>query len=259
MGTWKIGYAEGLSAVASEAAGKALYDGWSVEALTLSTATTTTRLGGKVTAIAETRLTDTGNFTIDQFNGGFLKVMSGTAKGEVYKITDGTANYIDVTDSTGSAATMVTDGISVNDYYEVVTGSTTFEFPANRNPVRRDMKIVNKGIYKRFPLYSDQGGFAASLGREPEDFVILGYLTSEADLAELTILSNLKMDFASYDGSYTAHELAPLILEMGTNDADSQYLVHLMDIKKIRDGKRAGLIEIMMHFQQLGLPSYRGF
>jgi len=251
-----LGYPQGLDAVASEGAGKALYNPWSVEALTLSTKTTTERFGGKVTAIAETILTDTGSFTANQFTGGFVKILSGTAVGITYKVTATATDTLTVVDMDGSVATMVTDGVAINDYYEVVTGSTLFTFPAERNPVRKDIKIVPIGKYKRFKLY--EGGINLSQGRRPDDLVILGYLTSNADLMELLILLNLKMDYAGYDGTYTQHDLAPLVLEMGTADADHQWLVHHLDVKYIGAGKKGSIIEVMMHFQQTGIISYRG-
>jgi len=256
LAQWKLGYPNGLDVVANEAAGKALYAPWSVSALTRSTKTTTERFGGKVTGIAETILTDTGSFTTDQFNGGFVKILSGSAAGNAYKVTDTATNTLTVEDMDGTAATMSTDGVSVDDYYEVVTGSTLFIFPAQRNPVRKDIKIVPRGKYKRFALY--EGGINISMGRQPDDLVILGYLTSAADLTELLILLNLKMDYSGYDGTYTQDDLAPLVLEMGTADADHQYLVHHLDVKYIGAGKKGSIIEVMMHFQQTGIISYRG-
>ena len=256
MASWKLGYPNGLDSVANEAAGIALYNAWSVSALTLSTKTTTERFGGQSTAIAETILTDAGSFTTNQFTGGFVKILSGTAKGNAYKVTATATDTLTVKDMDGSAATMVTDGVAVNDYYEVVTGSTLFTFPAQRNPVRKDIKIVPRGKYKRFALY--EGGINISMGRQPDDLVILGYLTSVADLTELLILLNLKIDYASFDGTYTQDNLAPLILEMGTHDADHQYLVHHLDVKYIGAGKKGSIIEVMMHFQQTGIISYRG-
>jgi len=238
LSNWRLGYPNGLDAVANEAAGKALYAPWSVTALTLSTKTTTERFGGKVTGIAETIITDTGSFTTDQFNGGFVKILSGTALGNAYKVTDTATDTITVEDMDG------------------ITGSTLFTFPAQRNPVRKDIKIVPRGKYKRFALY--EGGINISMGRQPDDLVILGYLTSVADLTELLILLNLKMDYSGYDGTYTQDDLAPLVLEMGTADADHQYLVHHLDVKYIGAGKKGSIIEVMMHFQQTGIISYRG-
>lgn len=257
MSSWKIGYPNGLDSVASVSIGKALYDPFSVSAITLSSKLTTERGSGQVTGIAETILTDTGNFTTDQFNGGFLKMLSGSAKGKAYKVTDTTTNTLVVKDMDGSAATMSSDGVGANDYYEVVTGSTTFVFPAQRNPVRKDIKIVNTGNYERYPYY--EGGIAISYGRAADDIVILGYLTSEADFKSLFILLGLKMTYGGYDGVYTPVDQAPLVLETGTADADHQFLVYCKDVKKIRDGKKGSIIEVMMHFEQISLISYRGF
>jgi len=251
-----LGYPANLDLVASEAAGRLLYAPWSVEAITLDS-DTPERFGGKVTGIAETILSDTGSFTTDQYNGGFIKILSGTAKGKAYKVTDGTVDTLTVKDMDGTAATMVTDGVAINDYYEVVSGSTTFTFPSQRNPVRKDYKRINVGTYQRFPFY--EGGIAIALGNDPDDFVILGYLTSIADFRELQILLNSKIDYEGYDASYTANEQAPMILEQGTASADNQFLVYVKDYKKIKSGKTASIIEVMIHFEQISVPSYRGF
>lgn len=256
MAAWKLGFPSGLDAVANEAAGRALYAPWSVEAITLDS-DTPERFGGKVTGIAETVLTDSGSFTTDQYNGGFIKILSGSAKGKAYKVTDGTVDTLTVKDMDGTAATMVTNGVAINDFYEVVSGSTTYTFPAQRNPTRKDYKRINTGTYQRFPFY--EGGIAISLGNQPDDFVVLGYLTSISDFRELQIILNSKIDYEGYDASYTANEQAPLILEQGTADADNQFLVYVKDYKKIKSGKKASIIEVMIHFEQLTMPSYRGF
>jgi len=257
MGSWKLGYANNLDSVANEEAGIALYDPWSVEAITLSTNTDIERLGGKVVSVSGQTLTDTGNFTTDQFNGGFCKILSGTAKGIVYKITDTTTDTIVLEDDAGAAATLATDGVATDDYYEVVTGSPTFVFPEDRNPSREDIKRTSKGIYQRFAFYD--GGLAISEGSEPDDMVVFATVTSEASLAQLKILAGLKIDYEGFDGTYSTGDLAPLILETGTHDADHQFLVHINDVKRVRDGGRgSGLIDVTIHMTQINLVSYRG-
>jgi hypothetical protein len=251
MGSWKIGYANGLDSVANEAAGKALYDPWCVNVITLSTKSTK-RAAGQVTGIAETILTDTGNFVLNAYAGGFIKMRSGSAQGNVYKVDSNTVNAL--TCETGT--TMVTDGVAINDYYEVISGSTTFTFPAERNPIRKDYKRIVKGTYMRFPYYD--GGIAISLGCEPDDFVVMAFLTSESQFKDLGMLLNNKIDYAGYDANYTIDECAPLILEEGTHDATHQYLVYFKDYKIVKDGKFGGYIEIMLHFEAIGMSSYRG-
>lgn len=251
MSSWAIGYVSNLDSVASETAGKALYDPWSISAITLSTKTTK-RVGGRVTGISQTILTDTGAFTSSSFNGGFLKMRSGDAQGNVYKVTSNTTSTL----TCEAGTTMISDGVSTNDYFEVISGSTTFTFPSERNPIRKDYKRMMKGTYMRFPYYD--GGIAISLGNEPDDFVIMAFLASMDQFSELGMLLNNKIDYAGYDANHTSDEAAPLILEEGTHDAASQYLVYAKDYKIVKDGKMGGYIEVMIHFEAIGMTSYRG-
>lgn len=251
MGQWKIGYVSGLDETATEDTGKALYDAWSVSALTLSTKSIS-RVGGQVTGISETVLTDTDAFVSSAYAGGFLKILSGTAKGTVYKVVSNTTAAL--TCVTGT--TMTTDGVSTSDYFEVISGAATFEFPTQRNPTRKDYKRMTKGEYIRFP-YND-GGIAISLGNEADDFVVMAFLLNETEFSTLAMLINQKMDYAGYDANYTGDEVAPLILEEGTHDAAHQYLVYARDYKMVKDGKMGGFIEVMLHFEAIGLASYRG-
>lgn len=251
MSSWKLGYVSGLDSVGSEDAGKALYDPWSISTLTLSSKTTR-RTGGRVTGISQTTLTDTGAFVSSAFNGGFVKIRSGTAKGEVYKVTSNTSNTL----TCKAGTTMVTDGVSVNDYFEVVSGATTFTFPTERNPTRKDYKRIMKGVYSRFPYYT--GGISISLGNEPDDFVIMAFFQDMDQFSELGILLNNKVGFDGEDATYSGNEIAPMILEEGTHSADSQYLVYAKDYKIVKDGKMGGYIEIMIHFEETVMASYRG-
>ncbi len=253
MAEWKLGYPNGLDSVANEAAGKALYNAWSVSVLALSTKTMVHRIGGSATGITDTSITDTGNFVSGRYNGGFAKILSGDAKGEVYKVISNTTNTLTL--KAGSEA--VSDGVSIGDYFEVVTGSTTFVFES-RNPHNEDIKTEPELMIKRYPLYD--GGLAIARGRKPEDLVVQAILNSEAELKMLQIMANLKMDYSGNDGTFTTAELAPLILETGTHDEDHQFLVHILSIKRVRSGARgSGIIEVQIHLQQCGLMSYRGY
>lgn len=250
MGQWQIGYPEGLDVVGSWAAGEALYAPWSIEAITFDT-TTPERFGGKVTAIAETILTDTGSFTANQFDGGFIKITSGTAKGYVYKVTLTAANTL-----TCNGVTMVSDGVSVNDYYEVITGSSSFTFPGTRSPSRLDYQRTFLGSNERLPYYD--GGIDIPIGMEPDDFSIMVFLT-KAQFTPLEILLNTHLSYDATEAQYNSTDKAPLILETGTHDAPNQFLVNCRDYKIVKDGNfGASRIEVRIHFSYTGLGSYRG-
>lgn len=251
MEAWVIGYPDGLDAVANEDAGIALYDPWSIAAISFDSKTPS-RIGGIVTSISELVLTDTGNFVSGAYAGGWIKMRSGTKKGEVYKVVSNDVNAL--TCETGT--TMDTDDVNIGDYYEVISGSTSFTFPAQRNPIRKDMKLMTKGVVDRFPYY--EGGIDIPLGREADDIVVMAFLTGEAQFKALMMLLNQKMDYSGYDGNFTSDEAAPLIIQMGTDDADSQYLVSFSDHKIVKDGGKGGNIDVMLHFRAINMPSYRG-
>jgi len=251
MAAWKIGYPSGLDVVANENAGKALYDKWSISPITLSSKTPVVT-GGQPTTVGTTILTDTGQFTGLNLSGGFLKIRSGTRKGNVYKVVSNTSDAL----TCKAGTTLSADGITTSDWYEVVSGSTTFTFPAQRNPTRKDFKRIVKGYTERFPYY--EGGIDVPLGFEADDLVIMAFLPNDAAFEALTILLNQKMDYAGYDGNYTSDEAAPLILQTGTADAAHQHLVSFSDHKIVRDGGKGGYIDVMIHFRAINMPSYRG-
>lgn len=254
MGAWIIGYPDGLDAVANEAAGIALYDKWSLSAITID-AKTSAVTGGQVTARTETTLTDTGQFIGLTLTGGWIKMRNGTMKGEVYKIHPSTPNTDNIiTCEVGT--TLISDGVAVGDWYEVITGSASFTFPTQRNPTRKDIKRTLKGVTDRFPYY--EGGMDIPLGYEADDFVVMAFLENETQFKTLGMLLSQKMDYSSYDGNFTSDEAAPLILQTGTADADHQFLVSTSDYKVVKDGNRGGYIEVMFHCRSIVMPSYRG-
>ena len=256
MGAWIIGYPDGLDAVANEAAGIALYDKWSLSAITLD-AKTSAVTGGQITGITDTELTDTGQFVVGAYTGGWIKMRSGVNKGEVYKCHVSIPNTADIlyciagTDMYESG-----NGVAVGDWYEVITGSASFTFPTQRNPTRKDIKRTLKGVTDRFPYY--EGGIDIPLGYEADDFVVMAFLENEAQFKTLGMLLSQKMDYSSYDGNFTSDEAAPLILQTGTADADHQFLVSTSDYKVVKDGNRGGYIEVMFHCRSIVMPSYRG-
>lgn len=248
MGQWKIGYPNGLDSVANENAGIALYDKWGILPITLSSKTTVVK-GGQVSSVTSNSLgVSSSIFTINEFAGGFIKMRSGSKKGTVFKVVSNTTTTLTISGSM--------TGVSTNDYFEVITGSTTFTFPVDRNPIRRDYKWITKAASARFPYY--EGGYHLPMGRELDDFVIQAFLTSESQVRELMALLNLKISYSGGDAIYDSQFAAPLILEEGENSAHRQYLVYCTDAKEIRDATKAGIREIMMHFEAVDIPSYRG-
>lgn len=279
MGQWKLGYVNSLDGAVDYDAGKALYDSFGVIKLTLDT-TKMCRAVGQVAGdpstvtmtcdniinypnVADTTFTNSviaDAFELDEFNGGFIRFLSGTCENNVYIITDTVVTPKNLVSSTDLYAA----GVRNNDYFEVVTGSCTFDFPSGRNPIRRDFKRIFKGTSLRFPFY--EGGLVMPIGYEADDMVIMTYLTDERDADRLELMLNHLLDFKGEDGIYSvggsgdnSEGLAPLILETGTNDIRNQYLVYISDYKIVKDAKRSDdFWEVLIHLQNYSRPLYRG-
>ena len=277
MGQWKIGYPGELHNAASYDAGKLLYNRFGVLPISLST-NTMCRAVGQINSVGDpggsvltckniTNYPNIANtifsgaptvFEIDEFNNGYVRFLSGVCENKVYKVDDTTATELD-TDTD-----LVTAGVLPDDYFEVVSGSITFEFPSKRNPTRRDFKRTFKGSSFRFPFY--EGGIVIPIGYEPDDFVIMTYLTDERDADRLEIICSHLLDYKGFDGMYStggasdnSDGLAPMVLETGSNDIKNQYLVYINDYKIVKDSKRSDdFWEVMIHFMNYSRPSYRG-
>ena len=276
MGTWKLGYPSGLDAAADYDAGKALYDPFGAIAITLDStpmcravgqvngAPTTTLIANNIINypnVANTTFADAvtaAAFEVDEFNSGFVRFLSGTCKNNVYKITDTTTSNL------VSATNFGTAGVVDDDYFEIVTGGATFEFPSGRNPIRRDFKKVYKSSSQRFPFY--EGGLSVPLGWEGDDFVLMAYLTDARDWDRLQVFLAHKLDYKGFDAMYStggtganSEGIAPLVIETGSNDIQNQYLGSAEDFKIVKDAKRSDdFAEIMLHFVNYWRSPYRG-
>lgn len=285
MAQWKLGYPSGLESAASESAGRELYDRFSVLPITLDT-TLMVRGVGQVNTDPPDNTTGVltcdnihvypstddvdfpGNtvFAASEFNNGFVRFLSGTAGG--YPNDD--ENKAFKVDATASATLTCTGdnlyaaGIRDGDYFEVLTGSPTFTFPSGRNPIRRDFKkVVALGPSMRMPMYGK--GLLLPLGYEPDDFVIMAYLTSSKDVDRFeTMLSHI-VSYQGFDYSY-AYSLgdadyggAPMILETGSNDVRNQFMVAVSDYKVVKSAQRSDdFWEVMIHFLGFWKTTHRG-
>lgn len=115
----------------------------------------------------------------------------------------------------------------------------------------------------RIPIYNK--GLLLPLGYNPDDFVVMAYLTSSKGVDRLeTILSHI-VTYQGFDYAY-AYSLgdadrgaAPMILETGTNDVRNQFLVAVSDYKVVKDAKRSDdFWEIMIHFVGYWKTTHRG-
>ena len=279
MGIYKLGYLKDLdnsSIIVNWDAGKAEYDKFGGVALDLDS-TKMCRAIGKVNNVSGTSITcisiinypNVAGTTFEQsiidiefenseFKYGFIKLLSGSCRNNVYKITDNT------TDTLTSSSNFGSEGVTTGDYFEVVSGSSTFEFPTNRNPNNQVFKrgVVNKA--RRFPF--TQGGLTIFEGYQPDDFVMKAYLTTRNDIDRLELMLNHMLDYVGFDGSYAydtvpgaADGFAPMILETGNHTIENQYLVYMNDYKIIRDSKyNDNFTEILIHFLNYSRVIYRG-
>ena len=281
MGIYKLGYLKDLdnsSVISDHDAGKAEYDKFGGVVLDLDSSLMCRAVGrvngysfnnyitsdqiinypniaGTTFAQAESD----GAFENDEFNNGFIRFLTGTARNNVYKILDTYADgrlYID--------GNYNTDGVVYYDYFEVVSGASTFEFPTNRNPNNQVFKrgVVNKAV--RLPF--TQGGLTIFEGYQPDDFTLMSYLTTRNDADRLELMLNHRLDYMGFDGHYAydtvpgaGDGIAPMIFETGDHTIENQYLVYMNDYKIIRDSKyNDDFTEILIHFLNYSKVIYRG-
>ena len=269
MGQWKIGYISGLSDKTTYEDGMEAYHPFGAKALTLDTTKMCRGTGSVLTPYTNSiectdivnypniaNTTATTYFEVDEFNKGFIRILSGSKKNYVYKIIDTESIYLYFDNAAG--------GIAVGDKFEVVTGACTFEFPTERNPTRRDFKrlIMNKAV--RYPYYG--GGIVIPTGWQPDDYVIKSELTDTRDADRLEIMLNHILDYKGFDGLYSIgklnnnpHGFAPMIIETGQNYAQYQHLANIVDYSIRRDAKKSDdFYDVSIHLVGYNAPIYRG-
>jgi len=291
MGNWKLGYPAGLDEVSCENDGRNLYNSYGVMPIDLSEKEMCRAVGqvdGDPTYSSSTENTtiycknllvypsedDTdppGNtdFADSEFNNGFIRFLSGTPGGYPDN-TENKAFKIEDTVNTGSNNQLIIDGditdegVADGDYFEVLTGASTYTFPSHRNPIRRDFKrIVNLGKSLRFPIYDK--GLLIPQGYEADDFVVMSYFTSEKEIDRLQVMLSHTLNYKGFDYIYS-YELgdidygaAPMILETGSHNIRNQYLVAVSDWKVVKDAKRSdNFWEVMIHFVSYWKTTHRG-
>lgn len=253
MSEWKIGYPDGLAGVANEDAGKALYDGWSIVPLTISTKLPQHHVYS-ANSVADNNLTGVGaSHTAQDVVGGLVRVNSGVGNGFMYAIESNTATAFYSTGITPYRPSS-DGGVLAGDVFEVVTGEAGFAF--SRNPKRHDFKMVLEHKSKRMPYATK--GFQFPLGRKMDHFSIEATFINRDELNDLMVLLNNPV---GYDGVHTllSHNLtAPLILEQGTHDADHQYLVNYQGFEVVRQASQGKGITLSLQFETVNTPSFRG-
>ena len=257
MNEFKIGYVNGLDTQSTYEDGKALY---ASTPFTLDNKQMC-RAVGKIASVSSTHLTcvniinypnetDTdfqnapNNFSTNEFQYGFIRMLSGSCKNKVYKISSNSTSIL----ITG--VDVQSEGVSSNDYFEVVTGSSMYTF--RRNPLNQRFTKKIRGSMQRLPFY--EGSIVIPTGYERDDITVLTYLTSEKDIDRFELMLNHVLDYVGFDSLYStgisgenSYGSAPMILQDGNN---IQYLFFLNDYKIVRDGKQGNIVwEIMIHGQ----------
>lgn len=269
MGQWKIGYLNGLDNMGTYEAGMAAHHAFGSKTLSLSPMKMCRAIGMVSTiqtySFTCTRIknypnltgtTVTSSFENNEFNNGFVKMLTGGEKDNVYKVTDTTSSKLTLNEHIGN----ITD----SDIFEVVTGACTFEFPVHRNPTRRDFKrmIMNDSI--RYPYYG--GGLVIPIGWQPDDFIIKSHLTNVIDADRLEVMLNHILDYKGFDGLYSIGKLndnpngfAPMIIETGSHYAQYQHLGNVVDYDITKSSKKSDdFYDVLIHFEGYNTPIYRG-
>lgn len=279
MGIYKLGYLNDLDnsgVIANWDAGKAAYDKFGGVTLDMDT-TKMCRAIGRVDYIYDNDIWGKNiinypnigstifnqaildsKFEINEFNNGFIRFLSGVARNKVFKIYKTFTTLILTDDHPYN------EGVRIDDYFEVVSGSCTFDFPTERNPTNQNVKraVVNRA--NRFPF--SQGSLVMFEGYQPDDFVLFAHLTTREAADRLEIMLNHSLDYVGFDGPYSYDTisgsdegLAPMILETGSHDTKNQYLVYINDYKIIRDAKyNDEFSEVTIHFLNYSGVIYRG-
>lgn len=279
MASWKIGYPNNLDDATSYDGGIELYESFGVIPITMDskimcravaqvqgvigtaiTCHNITNYPGQTDAtLASATVADA--FEIGEFDRGYVRFLSGTLiasdKVQVYRVTNTTTSVLTID-------TDVSADITIGDYIEVVSGACHYEFPVNRNPIRRDFKRVLKTEAMRFPYY--ERGLCIPIGYEADDYVISTYVTSQIEFDRLQVFLAHTMDYKGFDvmcstgGTMDNDQgIAPVILETGSMDIMNQFIGVVNDFKFIKDAKRGDTFwELMIHMYNYHTVTYRG-
>ena len=254
MGQWKLGYPSSLRNASSVETGKAAYDAWSINALTLSSVEPA-RSGSSISSFTGAVLTLGTTLIASAWVGGWCKFRSGNYEGEVYRIIANTTSSITLRTFDGETPSF--SGIS-GKYVEFCTGPSTYTFPTGKNPVKEDVSISTEADIRQFINYQGRGIYIPR--NHKEDIILKTYMTSQAEFEKLAMLCKWKVSYRGGDALYEpAITAAPMVLECGTHDANHQYLVYCTECKKVREGKGGGLIEVQLYLEQVALSNYRSW
>ena len=277
MGTWKIGYLSGLYDYSTYESGREAHDKFGADVIDLDSETMRRATGKVYSTFGEyiacsdiINYPNASNTTLanapisigpNEFGHGFIRILSGACKNNVYHVVSDPPGY---TDFLKLDTTVYSDGVRDNDYFEVVTGACTFEFPAGRNPNRQDFKRMIMNTSVRYPYYG--GGLVIPQGWQPDDFMVMSQLTDARDADRLEIMLNHILDYKGFDGLYSIGKLnnnplgfAPMVLETGSHYAQYQHLVNVVDYDITMDAKKSSdFYEVAIHFEGYNSPIYRG-
>ena len=269
MGQWKIGYLSGLDNMSTYEDGMEAYHPFGAKTLDLDT-TKMCRASGSVSSVSSgsfsctnivnypnvANTTATTSFETDEFNRGFVRILSGVAKGNVYRVTNTSGSVLTISGSTS--------GVTNNNRFEVVTGACTFEFPDGRNPTHQDFKRMIMNTSVRYAYY--EGGVVIPQGWQPDDFMIRSTLTDARDADRLEVMLNHILDYKGMDGLYSIGGLndnckgfAPMIIETGLHYAQYQHLGNVVDYSIKKDATKSDdFYDVSIHLKGYNAPTYRG-
>lgn len=272
MTQWILGYPNSLDAAASYTAGKALYNSYGVDAITLDSQLMNrgvAKVSGTPTysgvTLRTTVPTNTihvypsannaaypGNtaFTANEFDNGYFRMLSGTAEEEVYKVAVTNAGSLEI------SGNITPDGIDTNDYLDVVGGSCSFTFPSGRNPIKWDVKRVYSSKSMRFPYYT--GGISVPIGWKEDSIILMSHLTTQKDVDRLETFLTHKIDYEGFCAFSSGEEAAPVIFQTSA-DHNGQYLTIVDDYRITKDASKGdNYWEVMINLNLYHKILYRG-
>jgi hypothetical protein len=245
--SWKIGYPSGLCSVASEAAGRALYQKY-LDSITLSELEPLRSFGSISSVSSGISITlsedETGDTLDSDFVNGFCRITNVAEDGLVHKITGAASSVISISGFTATTS----------DAAEAIIAGATYTFPSSNEPEFISMKTQMDGTTTRFNF--NKGGMHNPYGRFADSCVLRVKLKTMDEVRKLMQLISNPVSYTGNLAIYSQEEAAPLVLQ---DDYGKQTLLHIEDGKYNVKADTGGLITVSITAEQYVRSLLRGY